>query len=739
MTDTLSPSNGPTDQQQISEIELLCTLGPASMNERTIQRLTDLGVTLFRINLSHTDAADLAAVIATVQSFTDVPICLDTEGAQIRTAALADDMQDLRENDFIRAVGADHPARNREITFHPDHIVGALEVGDILSIDFNAALVQVVEADATGCLLRVLTGGRIGKNKAVTLQRPITMAPLTEKDRAAIAVGRKAGIRHFALSFANTPADVDEIRRLSGEDSVIISKIECINGYNNLREIAALSDAVLIDRGDLSREIPIEQIPSIQKRITATAKACGVKVYVATNLLETMVEAPVPTRAEVNDIFNTLADGADGLVLAAETAIGVNPVACANMVVRLVREFRRKDFPADTYTLGDTSLLVPPHGGTLISRVALPEERDRVAQLPRVEVEREDLVDAEQIALGTFSPLRGFMDREMLDSVLDTYRLPDGTVWPLPIVLRLPADRVAGLKAQSRVVLTGPGGDPHSLLEISEIFEIDPAAVAERWFGTISQDHPGVRRLFEGGSTLIAGDVTLITPTQHDNPRYELSPSQLRLIFTHKGWSRVVGFHTRNVAHRAHEHIQLQALEQTHADGLLISPVAGKRKPGDFLAETVLDCYQALIDSGAYPEGRALLSSFHTYPRYAGPREAVFTALCRKNMGCSHFIIGRDHTGVGDFYAPDASQTLFGELGDIGIQPVFFDAIGYNATAERYVEAGGGDEVTAISATLVRDLMTADEDIPDWLLSSSVVKALSDRVARGDALFETVK
>ena len=382
MIDTDPPIIVHTDLQRISDIELLCTLGPASMNERTIQRLTDLGVTLFRINLSHTDIADLAAVIATVQSFTDVPICLDTEGAQIRTAALADDMQHLRENEFIRAVGAGHPAGNREITFHPDYIVGALEVGDILSIDFNAALVQVVEADDAGCLLRVLTGGRIGKNKAVTLQRPITMAPLTEKDRAAISVGRKAGIRHFALSFANTPADVDEIRRLSGEDSVIISKIECINGYNNLREIAAISDAVLIDRGDLSREIPIEQIPSIQKRITATAKACGVKVYVATNLLETMIEAPVPTRAEVNDIFNTLADGADGLVLAAETAIGVNPVACANMVVRLVREFRRKDFPADTYTLGDTSLLVPPHGGTLVNRVALPEERDRAARLP---------------------------------------------------------------------------------------------------------------------------------------------------------------------------------------------------------------------------------------------------------------------------------------------------------------------------------------------------------------------
>jgi len=328
------------------------------------------------------------------------------------------------------------------------------------------------------------------------------------------------------------------------------------------------------------------------------------------------------------------------------------------------------------------------------------------------------------------------MDRSTLESVLDDYRLPDGTVWPLPVVLRAAPEAAQTLAGQSKVVLTGPDGVPHSLLEISEIFEIDPAAVAERWFGTDSRAHPGVEQLYSRSRTLIAGDITLIAPATHANPRYEMSPAQLRLIFTHKGWSRVVGFHTRNVAHRAHEYIQLKALELTHSDGLLISPVVGRRKSGDFLAETVLDCYQALIDSGVYPEGRVLLSSFLTYPRYAGPREAVFTALCRKNMGCSHFIIGRDHTGVGDFYAPDASQALFAALGDIGIKPVLFDAVGYDAALEEYVETTAGDQVQAISATRVRDLLVAGEPVPEWLLRPEAFSALRKRVDAGHALVQ---
>ena len=720
----------------LSGIELLCTLGPSSMNERTIRRLTELGVTLFRINLSHTALDNLAGVIATVQKFTDVPICLDTEGAQIRTGPVLSEKMVMQENAFFNIVKPGAPHGAEDISFYPEHVVDDLRVGDILSIDFNSVLAQVVDTGESRCTIRILNGGLIGRNKAVTLQRPIRLAPLTEKDRASIAYGKTVGIGHFALSFANRAEDLAEIRALTGRDAKIISKIECINGYNNLADIARRSDAILIDRGDLSREIPIEQIPPIQKQIIRTVKAIGSKVYVATNLLETMIASPTPTRAEVNDIFNTLSDGADGLVLAAETAIGINPVACANMVVKLVREFRRDDFPTETYALTDTSLLVPPHGGSLVSRIASESESEATAGLPRLAVSEDDLTDAEQIAIGTFSPLTGFMDRETLSSVLDGNALPSGVVWPLPVVLTVAEAEAAAVRGKDRVVLTAPGGAPHSILDIREIYEIEPDALAGRWFGTESDEHPGVRRLRTGGSFAIAGDVTLIRRLPHANSRYDMTPSQLRFIFAHKGWSRIVGFHTRNVAHRAHEFIQMQALERTHADGLFISPVVGRRKPGDFLAETVFDCYQALMRSGAYPEGRVLLGSFQTYPRYAGPREAVFTALCRKNMGCSHFIVGRDHTGVGNFYAPDASHALFDALGDIGIELVPFDTVGHDASADRYVEGSDVAGVQAISATLVRDLLTSGSPVPEWLARPAVVEALRSRAASGKSLFQ---
>ena len=193
--------------------EILCTLGPASMNGRVIGRLTELGATLFRINLSHTSLADVGDVIDTIRSHTDVPICLDTEGAQVRTGAFVEGKVSIAENEIIQIPHARAPGNARCFNLYPSTIVGDLEVGDFISIDFNAVLVQVIEADAEGVAVRVLNGGEIGSNKAVTVERALTMPPLTEKDIAALKIGRAKGIDHVALSFANFPEDVDEIRR----------------------------------------------------------------------------------------------------------------------------------------------------------------------------------------------------------------------------------------------------------------------------------------------------------------------------------------------------------------------------------------------------------------------------------------------------------------------------------------------------------------------------------------------
>lgn len=232
-------------------IELLCTLGPSSMSGDVIQQLADLGTTLFRVNLSHTELEDLVEVIKFIKSATSVPICLDTEG------------------------------------------------------------------------------GSWG-----------TKPPFTRKDYGAIGVGVDMGINHFALSFADCGEDVAELHLLGGHDAFVISKIESANGLANLEDIADKSDALLIDRGDLSHEIPIERIPRAQKVIIQKAREMAVPVYVATNLLESMVTSLTPTLAEVNDVYNTLADGAAGLVLAGETAIGKYPVECAEMIMRIARDMR---------------------------------------------------------------------------------------------------------------------------------------------------------------------------------------------------------------------------------------------------------------------------------------------------------------------------------------------------------------------------------------------------------------
>jgi pyruvate kinase len=718
--------------------KLLCTLGPASFHDGVIQRLEELGTNLFRINLSHTRPEDLAETIDFIRQRSNVPICLDSEGAQIRTGSFVNDGFDLREATTIRIPVRRVPGDASSFNLYPKNIIHSLQVGDFISIDFNAVLVQIIALDEDEAVMRVMSGGRVGRNKAVTVERDIPLPPLTEKDRVCIEIGIEKGISNFALSFANTGADVEVLRNLVGSDAYIISKIESLRGIRNLDEIAASSNALLIDRGDLSRQAPIESIPNLQKDIIRRGKACDREVFVATNLLESMITSIVPTRAEINDIYNTLNDGADGLVLAAETAIGEYPVRCANMVVRMIRAYEDHTTGAsllDQYE--GVSLLTPPVGNKLVQRKARSSDIAQLGDLPLLKVAETDLMDAEQIAHGTYSPITGFMDNESLESVLTNHRLPDGTVWTMPIVLQAASEDLKGIGAGERLGLVDEKNLLRSVIDVSEVYSFDFETVARGWFGSVSDDHPGVRRLRKKGNLFVAGDVTLLDRLTSPHRHFELTPAQTRMIFAHKGWSKVVGFHTRNVAHRAHFHIQMEALRLTAADGLYISPVIGPKKPDDFLAEPIMQSYQLLMEFGEYPIGKAVLGSFATYPRYAGPREAVFTALCRKNMGCSHFIIGRDHTGVGDFYALDANRRLFEDLGDIGIEPVFFPEIGYDSTEEAYRAARDGEQLESISGTRVRELLGQGERLPSWFMHDIVQDYLLEERAQGRALFYT--
>jgi len=308
--------------------KILCTIGPGSLNKKIIKNLEMTGCSLFRVNLSHTKIKDLEDVITQIREFTDVPICLDSEGAQIRTTKFNHDFK----------LGETYTLHNSENTFslRPFEIINQLTPGDIISIDFNAALVKVIEVLKNKLIVETINPGKTGENKAVTIMKDINIPAFSDKDYEAFKIGSKLGIKNYALSFASSGQFVNELRSLVPKNSFIISKIESKKGIKNLLEIINHSDAILIDRGDLSREVSLEKIPFFQKAIIKQTVQLKKEVFVATNLLESMIENPSPTRAEVNDVYNTLLDGATGLVLAAETAIGKFPCESASIVKNII-------------------------------------------------------------------------------------------------------------------------------------------------------------------------------------------------------------------------------------------------------------------------------------------------------------------------------------------------------------------------------------------------------------------
>ena len=724
--------------------EILCTLGPASMNDGTIARLEQLGVNLFRINLSHTKFEDLEKVIDFIQARTKVPICLDTEGAQIRTSSLSNQQVMVAEGQLIRIAREEVVGNAECFNFHPRDIVTELLVGDLISIDFNSVLVQVVEKSSDAAMVRVLTGGVLGQNKAVSVDREIQLPALTPKDHKALALGKRKGIMHVALSFANCEKDVQGLKKIVGKDWFVISKIESLNGLRHLDGIARHSNALLIDRGDLSRQISIEQIPRLQKAIIQRGRKQGIKVYVATNLLESMIKTPTPTRAEVNDVFNTLNDGADGLVLAAETAIGAYPVKCAIMIRKIIDQFghysrhrQNAEQELQASLMPHSFLLVEPHGGVLVDQVLRGPEYKNIDRLTKLKVDVSVIYDAEQIALGVYSPLKGFMTRQQLKGVVQNCRLPDGNVWTVPVVAQ--TDEASVLKLKEGKVLGLYYDDPkniYALLTVEEVFTEDMEKLCRSVFTTDDVMHPGVAAFRSRGQYFIAGEIKLIKRLPSDLKYYEITPQQVRTVFEHKGWSRVVAFHTRNVVHRAHEYIQLQALNSLYLDGLFIHPLIGPKKKGDYTDRAVFQSYETAVPL-YYPPQKVLLAGFQNYARYAGPREAIFTAICRKNFGCTHFVVGRDHTGVGDFYPPDGARKLFNELGDLGIQPVFFDEVYYCASCGDHTQKclHTPREILHISGTEGRAMLQNLKSPPDWFMRTSVSKYLLEQIAQGQRVF----
>ena len=378
----------------------------------------------------------------------------------------------------------------------------------------------------------------------------------------------------------------------------------------------------------------------------------------------------------------------------------------------------RRDGTAGPGRLTDSG--PPPHGGRLTARLVGPEERDRwldqVPVLNSVMLTPREMADLECLAVGAFSPLEGFLGKADYQSVVANMRLANGLVWSLPVTLAATADEVLVLKKGGDVVLRDPQGEPLAILHLDEIYAYDREEEAESVFRTSDAAHPGVAALLAQGEWLLGGKVTVLRlPRHRPFVSYRRTPREVRRAVADRGWRTVVGFQTRNPVHRAHEYITKCALEQV--DGLLMHPLVGETAGDEVPADVRMRAYDALL-KGYYPQDRVLLSVFVAAMRYAGPREAIFHALCRKNYGCTHFIVGRDHAGIGPYYGSFDAQDIFNEFtaDELGITPMFFDrsfwctACGAMATAKTCPH-GPADRV-ALSGSDLRRRLASGEEIP---------------------------
>jgi sulfate adenylyltransferase len=377
-------------------------------------------------------------------------------------------------------------------------------------------------------------------------------------------------------------------------------------------------------------------------------------------------------------------------------------------------------------TVVETTHLIEPHGGKLVDRTGLrPDGIDRLEQIP---LTPRELSDLDMLASGALSPLEGFMNQHDYERVVEEMRLARGLPWALPVCLAV--DRAPD---GDQVVLTDEAGSPLAVLEVDEAYEYDKEREAERCFRTIEDDHPGVARLYAQKPLYLAGRVTVFERAEPSFPELALDPAETRATFSERGWKRVVGFQTRNPIHRAHEYLTKGALETV--DGLLIHPLVGETKSDDVPAATRVECYRILVEN-YYPADRVLVASFPAAMRYAGPREAIWHAICRKNYGCSHFIVGRDHAGVGDYYGTYDAQLIFDEFEhhELDIEPMFFEhaffcrVCGQMATPKTCPH--GGDDHVFLSGTKVRELL-ADGQLPPAEFSRPEVAEVLIEAYRG--------
>jgi sulfate adenylyltransferase len=389
---------------------------------------------------------------------------------------------------------------------------------------------------------------------------------------------------------------------------------------------------------------------------------------------------------------------------------------------------------------------IEPHGGALIDRMlsgaARQDALERARVLPRWILSSANLADVELIANGALSPLTGFMTRADYESVVADMRLSSGLVWSIPITLPVTPEFAAPLREGDEIALyqsTGDGDHLLATLQVLEKYTYDKEREAQSVYRTVEEQHPGVAHVYAQPAVLLGGPMTMLNrPLGLEFPEFRFDPIEARRMFASRGWRRIVGFQTRNPIHRAHEYIQKAALEIV--DGLFLHPLVGDTKDDDIPAKVRMESYQRILRD-YYPADRVMLAVFPAAMRYAGPREAIFHAICRKNYGCTHFIVGRDHAGVGKYYGTYDAQLIFDEFRpeELGITPLFFEHAFYCKKCLAVVTAKtcphGKDDWLFLSGTQVRELLSQGKAPPPEFTRPEVAQILIEgfRARREDS------